>query len=291
MLSSASGNDIRLSIRRIQELPPLPLAAQKLIVLLADEGVDIPELARAIELDPGLSARIIGLANSAFFGMSGTIHNIQQAIVRALGLDTVKSLAFSISITDQFPVNRGSGLDLREYWASAMLTAQLAQGLASQVQVPPRPSDEQAYLGGLLYHVGLLPLAYLAPSALAQAYRDAAGGAEEVLLEAERRHLGIDHFGAGAWLTNAWHLPTEMVHVLTWPEHRPRVGKCWTLGLLVATASSWVQDLLRDQDPAAHVRTLHLELAIPREALAQAGERLVGQLDGIRRMSEMLAGG
>ena len=121
--------EIRTRVRSLTDLPPMPAVAQKLLTLLTNENVELDEVASTIEMDPGLSARIIGLAGSAFFGSPQPIYTVKEAILKVLGLNMVKSLAISVAISGGFKVDQCKEFDLQRYWGGAMLTADLAQAL------------------------------------------------------------------------------------------------------------------------------------------------------------------
>ena len=83
----------------LEHLPPLTPVATRLLAVTSDPDLAINELAAIIEQDPPLTARILGLANSAFFGQVNPIFKVEHAIIRVLGLNMVRSLALSIALT------------------------------------------------------------------------------------------------------------------------------------------------------------------------------------------------
>jgi HD-like signal output (HDOD) protein len=237
----------RARIRRLTELPPLSLVASRLLGMLSDEDAEIAAVAGTIELDPALSARVIGVARSAFFGNPGAIYTVKDAIIRVLGLDMVRSLALGISLGDSFSVERRVGLDVHRFWTTALLTAELSGMVAPRLDAPDAPEADAAYLCGLLHNLGLLPLAHLFPEEMASVLRTSAGAPDWTLAPLEQEALGVDHHQAGAWLAHRWHLPRCVMLVMQHyhePEYR---DEQWAANLLVGTCSRWAQWRLENE--------------------------------------------
>lgn len=146
-------------LREHLELPPLPVAAQRLLAMMDDDEVEIETLAEVIELDPALTARIIGLSRSAFFGDGSRIHSVRDAIVRVLGLNLVRSLALSMSLSGVFSTRRVPSFDLQRYWCTALLTGHLARLLTPYLAACSEIEPDSSYLAGLLHSIGYLPMA------------------------------------------------------------------------------------------------------------------------------------
>ncbi len=239
MPEDSVSSDARLRINRLQELPPLPVASQRLLAILSSEDTGLAEIATAVELDPALAARIIGVARSAFFGNTATIFSVKDAIIRVLGLDMVRSLGLSISLGDALSYERARGFDGRHYWTNALLTADMARYLASRVTLDDSPPAEPSYLCGLLHGLGLPALAHLFPAELTLAM-DAAGSTPVWRrAEYERQWLGIDHHVAGGWLARRWHLPEEVALTMEHYHEADYRGPSWPTVLLVGACARW----------------------------------------------------
>jgi HD-like signal output (HDOD) protein len=111
--SDESGK-IRRSLQLLKDLPPLPAMAQK-ILSLSNEETDLNELAGVIEKAPPLSARIMGLANAAFFGWSGGIRTIYDVVYKVLGIRMVKSLAIGLILGEVFRCGKKMQYLLHQY--------------------------------------------------------------------------------------------------------------------------------------------------------------------------------
>jgi HD-like signal output (HDOD) protein len=244
-----SSAELGRRVQRLTGLPPLSLASERLTQLLASEQVDVDELASTVEMDPGLAARIVGFASSPFFTNAGTVHSVQDAIHRVLGLDTVKSLALSIIVGEPFQSRDGVGFDLGRYWTTAMMTALTSRKLTAHVAVVGRPSADDGHLCGLLHNVGLLAMSHLFPDQMTRVFRRVSTSPHQRLHEVEQAVLGTDHHQIGGWLARRWHLPEKVIAVIEHHHNPAYRGPHWATVLLVGLASRWTQENLETKPP------------------------------------------
>ncbi|MEK7811142.1 MAG: HDOD domain-containing protein, partial [Pseudomonadota bacterium] len=94
-------------IARLHQLPSLPVVVQEVIASFKDPGLDTPSLVEKISLDQGLSAKLLRVSNSSFYGLPRRIGSVQDAVV-VLGFDVVRSLVLSAGISKIFPTVPGS---------------------------------------------------------------------------------------------------------------------------------------------------------------------------------------
>lgn len=199
--------DIRERIRGAISLPPLPRRSQVLLQALSDPGLDLLTLAELIEQTPALAARILGVANSAFFAVAEPVRSIPDAIIRVLGLNLVRDLGMSFALSQPFDLGACPEFDPMRYWRGSMELAVAAQVLAERLPSADWPSPSEAYLAGLLRHLGLLALVHVAPDAMRATLIEAERHPDIELLMVERSRLGLDHTEVGRSLADAWHLP------------------------------------------------------------------------------------
>ncbi|HKJ75631.1 MAG TPA: HDOD domain-containing protein, partial [Gammaproteobacteria bacterium] len=121
--------ETRIEVLKLNELPAVPAVAHQFIQAVEDPDIEVRQLAAIIERDPALTARIIGLANAAYFGVSEEVTSVEHAIFKVLGINTAKSLALSIVLSGPLQAGRCPGFDLERYWSSAVLAATAAQRL------------------------------------------------------------------------------------------------------------------------------------------------------------------
>ncbi len=287
-------SEIRTRVRSLTDLPPIPAVAQRLLVLLTNENVELDEVASTIEMDPGLSARIIGLAGSAYFGNPQPIYSVKEAIIKVLGLNMVKSLAISVAISGGFKVDQCREFDIQRYWGGAMLTADLAQRLAGAVAARAEGESEPpdlhiAYLSGLLHNLGLLVLTHLYPAEMAKAYAEADPEKPGSLLAAERELLGVDHHETGSWLAHRWHLPNEVITVMSHHHEPDYRDDAWPISLLAGMCARMIQRQ-QDSDEEMPVEPESVEaLGIPESRLERAWEACERQSEELNDMAKLFA--
>jgi HD-like signal output (HDOD) protein len=266
----------------------MSLVAQELLAVFASNDLDVQRIAGIIEKDPPLLARIIGLANSAYFGYPERVASAEDAIFKVLGINIARNLAFSIVLAGPFRTSHCPAFRIDEYWTRAMVAATLAQRLARLITVEPRPQGGNAYLAGLLHNFGLLALVHLYPEQMTQVFLRFDEDPRRGLVDAETALLDVDHLQVGGWLGRKWHLPAFAVVAI---EHHRDVaysGEHWPLVQLTGFCSQWTSHHERD-DYVADLGAL-ARLGIPAaEAEAVLGEML-GKREEIAQLAKMLAG-
>ncbi|MGB9624212.1 MAG: HDOD domain-containing protein [Phycisphaerae bacterium] len=211
-------------------LPSQPALYAEMLRLLQSPNTSIDEVSRLIAQDIGMTAKILQLVNSAFFGLRRRVSNPSEAAV-FLGLDTIKALVLSIQIFSLFERPAIRGFALETVWKHSLATAAAAKHLATTEKLD-RASVEHAFLGGLLHDAGKLALAvnirdrYAETIALANQRRIP-------LWQAERETLGATHAEVGAALLGIWGLPDPILEVIAF-HHEPR--KCLAKGFTTLTA-------------------------------------------------------
>ena len=224
----------------IKHLPPLSYTASRLLEAVADPDVEIDELAGIIGQDPPLSARLLGIANSAYFGQTRPVNSIREAIIRVLGLNLVKSLSVSIALAGTFDPSKCRGFDLGGYWYSALATASLSRLLVMHFAEPQRPDEDSLYLCGMLHNLGHLLLAHVFPQQLSQVIAEQAREQGADIRELEHKYLDTDRQQAGEWLARRWHLPDAVVDVIGYFDDSSYQGTHAVHRRIVSVASQWV---------------------------------------------------
>jgi putative nucleotidyltransferase with HDIG domain len=198
-------------IRKAKKLPAYPE-----VILKVEEELARPEprpnvLARIIEQDPAVVARLLRVANSALHGSNTTITQVQQAVLR-LGLSQTHRLAVACAVAEEW--KSVNGLDRAGFWGHALAVALASRAICelSPAALPNSVTDA-AYVAGLLHDIGALVLGHLFPNEYRQLAQELAevGGPSVTL---ERSLWEIDHSEAGAVLAQGWRLPSSIVDVI-----------------------------------------------------------------------------
>lgn len=202
-------------LNSLHQLPAMPAVVQELIQSFDNPALDSHRLAEKISRDPALAARVLHVANSAFYGLPRQVGSIHEAVV-VLGFGTVRSLVLTAGIIGTFDHAAPGCLDRRRHWRRALVSAVFARALAHCL----RQEAETAYSAGLLHEIGLMVLDVCAPDRLAPLWQ----AGEDGLIEAERAALGFDHAELGAEVAQRWKFPAAIEEAIRYhyqPEHRP----------------------------------------------------------------------
>ena len=294
---SLFGADSRRRIARLKALPPLPYREQEIVKLLSDPDLDLLSLVELVEQTPALSARLLGVANSAYFGNAVQVKRISDAIIRVLGLNLVRDLSLSLILSQQFRIGDCRRFDMLRFWKHAMYCAILADGLAPSVSVDAADERDWAYLGGLLHSLGVLALVHLEPQAMDDAFGQAAGDPNRTLSSLEKELLGIDHCEAGAAVARAWQLPDPLTAVVQHHRDPQYRGRHWRLVVVVGLADRISLDRLATGGGDDAPKMLHIAavtdaldaLGIPFEVLQQAYRLWVHHAERIDQLAAAFA--
>ncbi|MFO0714723.1 MAG: response regulator [Sandaracinus sp.] len=184
-------------------LPPAPRTYAKLTSLLALARWTLDDIVEVVEADAVLTAKLIQVAASPFFGFRRPIASVREA-VRVLGVTMVQRLALGLEAEQDFPPIPFDVLDVEEHARHSSKVAARAAELAT------REESMDAYVAGLVHDLGRLVLAMTKPDDL-KAIRAIAPNDEEAQLALERSRLGFGHPELGAALLALWGLPNTLV--------------------------------------------------------------------------------
>lgn len=213
--------DLKQSLERIDTLPAMPAIAQKLLALPLDTDEGEAQLLKLIAQDPQISAKIIGLSNSALFGSPRKISSVSDAAM-CLGLTRVKSVAIGIATMSALAKPSEGKLKSTDLWTHNMAIASAMRVIARYMSTRLRPMDDQIFLAGLLHDIGYNALNFLDVNASDALYEQLSATPDASLLEIEQQLLGTHHSELGARLALHWGLPEEIIAVIRYhhtPEH------------------------------------------------------------------------
>jgi HD-like signal output (HDOD) protein/CheY-like chemotaxis protein len=201
-------DSIRRTVGALRDLPSLPRTYEALTEELTNADTSLQKIARIVEQDVGISAKILQLVNSAFFGLAHSITNIEHAVIY-LGINTLRSLALSVEIFRVFrPKAPLPGFSLERLERHARLAAHIAARLPV-----PKHLAEIPMLAGMLHDVGKLILAWKLPDEFKDLLAQAAEE-HRPLYKIEEREYGFSHAEIGAYLLGLWGLPYVLVEAV-----------------------------------------------------------------------------
>lgn len=203
-------------ITGIKTLPSVPVLYNRLMNELESPNSSTQSVGRIISQDAAMTAKILQLVNSAFFGLSDNISSPQRAVI-ILGLNTVKALVLGIHIFSEYQDQKDLPISIDVLWKHSMLVSNLAFKIAKSLQMSSLV-QEDARVSGLLHDIGKLVL-LKKPDFFMQVRKDKNGMID---LESEYQILGTSHAEMGGYLLGMWGLPNAIVDAITF-HHRPSV--------------------------------------------------------------------
>jgi putative nucleotidyltransferase with HDIG domain len=267
----------------VEAFPGMPATAAKLLPLLDNSDSTISEVESILKYDPGLTANILKLTNSAFFGIPTKVSSVKQAIV-LLGwkrlLQVVTTICMSPLMKKTIP-----GYDLRsgELWRHSVAVSVAAEILVKALKIP---DADEVFTAALLHDVGKLILGSFVKKDLEQIETMVTKGI--TLDVAESMVLGTNHAEVGGQILHKWSFPAELVNAVQW-HHDPEscenicvlsdiVHVANTLGLMTGFGKAKEGNGIEPFGPVADrlgLKTKHLE------AMAQQTSQ------GLKKLSEL----
>lgn len=196
--------------RATQELPPLPSVIVRTLQLTENSDAStISEIEKLIRSDQAVSSKLLRVVNSAYFGLSGQVSSIGQAVV-ILGYAQVRNLVLSVSMMNQFSAIGPKAKDAQtRLWEHAFGTASAAQLIAKKMKLDAK-DQELCFVGGLMSNIGsLFMLAALQRSYLS--IWEEAENTQAWLSDVEALRLGTTHAEVGKELLTKWKLPEQLI--------------------------------------------------------------------------------
>ncbi len=286
---SAAGTDsVSAGLALLDELPQLPAAIHQLFEALFDDEIDRQRLAGILDQCPSLAAKLVGLANSAYFSRTPRINGVSDAIF-VIGFRTVRSLAIATALQEPFSNNQCPSFHPGRFWLHAVLTAHAGRELAKRAAPALSLNPDEAYLAGLLHGIGLLALAHLFPREVNQVLEQADRNPGSLTKRLQQR-LGVTHHTVGAALLKRWHLPESFTCTVAHFANPKSQGPCWALCRLIAAAHDWADRIIHQDTSDAFDEGQMNVLGIAPEDSNAVGNRCLEQLDGFTDLAALISG-
>lgn len=212
-MSDVDRKALRKRIEALSNLPTLSNVVEKLNLLVDSPDTSIGDVGKVISKDQVLSAKVLKLINSGFYGFPGRITTVTHALV-LLGFNVVKGLILSATVYDLMKENM-IGL-----WEHSLGTA-VASGLIARRLGEPDP--EEVATGGLLHDLGKVALGVQQPDLFTEVM-EAVVARDCLVMEAEQHVLGVNHARIAYWLIDSWNLPSILTEAVIY-HHQPQLAK------------------------------------------------------------------
>jgi HD-like signal output (HDOD) protein len=252
-----SEGSLRTLVGGVAQLPTRPVVYTQLTEALADPDVDLSRVAKIVSRDVSLSAKVLHLTNSSFFGVGRKFVSVEQA-VSFIGMRMLRKVVLSAEVFSAFSGKKSlGGLSLDGEQRHGLACAGLARAIA------PNPElAEYAFLAGMMHDVGKLVLATRSPKTM-RALSKRHTGRGSVPPELEEEVAGTNHGRIGAYLLGLWGLELPLVEAVA-HHHSPAVCQSTTFDLpsIVHVADVFMHEAsgtTEGEDTAAALDVEHLE--------------------------------
>jgi putative nucleotidyltransferase with HDIG domain len=219
---------LELLIKNMGELPTLPSVFFTVSKMLSDPRTSAIDVGQVITNDQVIASKILTVANSAFYGLTGKVNTVTHAVA-ILGFSSTKNIVLTTSVLSSLNLNIPiKGFSPSAFWKHSIAVGALAKLIAKEIN-PQK--QEEVFVAGLLHDIGKLALAICAPENFAECVNYAMNK-NCLFLEAEQELLGVTHSDIAVWINNKWNLPMEFVTVLT--NHHKNIEESGEFAELVA---------------------------------------------------------
>ena len=257
-------------------LPTAPRVVQELIESFDSESVSIPEITRKLAVDPVLSAKMLRLANSAYYHVSRSISTVDDAVTM-LGFVTVRTLVISNGLVNGF--KSMPGLDLHKFWRYSLHTAVAAKWLAKTA----KQNSDEAFTVGMMHAIGQLVMHTAMPEQSLQIDK-MAGPTDPRRLDIERSSFGYDFADVGAELSRRWKFPDAFANAI---EHFPEPVEHSTFVPMAAVLHLAVWRARTEEN---HLSEDELRATCPTEVEEKLGLAAYTTLDQMPPTADLAAG-
>ncbi|MGI2261127.1 HDOD domain-containing protein [Shewanella sp. GXUN23E] len=217
-------------LQRIDDLPRLPKAISELLDAVNDESATIKGIAEKVSKDQLITARVLRMANSAYFGRSREVATLDEAVIR-LGMEKLRTLVIASSVVSAMPSIEG--FDLADFWGHTFEVAVHCQAMAKKVD---GVESDAAFTCAILHNIGDMLIAVVAPDKILEIKDEIARGLSKP--EAEERVLGFDSAALGALLAENWKFPLQLVDGIRF-QYQPKRSRPYSpLAGLLHTAKA-----------------------------------------------------
>ena len=219
----------------IADLPVVPAVALRVLQFAEADSGGAAELAAILSADPALSAKLIRVSNSAYYGFTRRFGTVREAVI-VLGFKQVRQMAVAASMVDAFRPARSpiDGFDMDLFWGHALTVAMISE-LAARKFNAGSPAD--AFSAGILHDVGRLALRQARPRECGRALA-AARATGEPLCDLERRETGFSHDDVGFALAVRWQFPDFLADAIGQGHAGASDPRSGGLPTIIATAGT-----------------------------------------------------
>jgi len=213
-------NDI---VDNIDDLVSLPGIFVRINQMINDPACTVTQLGEVLSQDPGLTVRLLRIANSPLYGLSTEVDTATKAVT-VIGLQRVRDLVLATSAVEAFEGIPNDLLTMDNFWLHSIYCGLIAKFLAAKIKLA---QSESLFVAGLLHDFGHLVMFSRIPELARQALELEMEGNDDIdLYRLEQNHIGFDHAMIGGSVATHWQLPAMLVETIRY-HHEPEKAKAF----------------------------------------------------------------
>ena len=260
-----------------------PILYYQLREKLDDPNTSFEDLSTVIMTDPAMSARLLKIVNSAFYGFDDKVDTLAHAL-NIIGTEQLTDLALAAIVTSKFKDIPRDLINMETFWMHSIACGIAARKIAKHI---PGVEAEKMYLGGMLHDIGSLIFFKESPEDAKKILLRCRESGEN-LFKVEKEILGYDHAEVGALLLTEWKLPEKLVQMVKYHHQPANAGDCMEEACIIARADALVYEMKIGNSGEPGVPELDPRVSevipIPDEEMSSLKEEITVQVDDTVRM-------
>lgn len=214
----------------MKAIPAIPELYEKVCMILNTPDCSIAAVSKIISRDVAMTAKILQLVNSAFFGLRRRVESVEQAAA-LLGLDTIKSVILTANVFDKFSENEMLTFGIHDLYMHCTHVGNIAQRVAIRLQLDKKLVDE-TMMAGMMHDLGKIVLIRTHQDAYREIHKQARRDAR-ALVDVEQECLGVSHAEVGAYVLGLWGMTDSIVEAVAF-HHAPSHCLVQTVNVMTA---------------------------------------------------------
>ncbi|MDY6967432.1 MAG: HDOD domain-containing protein [Spirochaetota bacterium] len=221
----------------IEKMPSLSPVVHKITEVANDRSSSAQDLTDVIQLDPVLTAKVIRMVNSAYFGLLQQVKSLKQAVVM-LGINTIKNVALSSSFLGQVNLKGKTDLSGDDFWQHSLGVAVASKLIATKLGVDPRFVEEY-FIAGLIHDIGKVLINNFFPDEMNEIL-EASSKKNESITNIEKRVIKLTHEEIGIAIGKKWKFENALLFAVG-KHHQPALkGSAAIFSIVVSVADTFV---------------------------------------------------
>lgn len=271
---------VREQVESTVELSTLPQTLARILDVILDEKSDAKQLADEIAHDQVLTAKVLRIVNSAFYGFYRKITNISDAVV-LMGYNEIRSVVMAVTAVDMFQSDGVHRTFRNKLWEHTLNCAATTEVLAQS----SHRDEDAAFVTGLLHDIGKVVLDQIFPDEYHLCVTQSEGDSQK-LRDLEEETFGVGHPEVGSWLLERWDLPPHIIEAVRF-HHQPGLAReAYHLTSLVhvgnALVHRWANETVgREIAPRVNVKACQ-EVELSGERARDARVRVTQRMESLQ---------